>query len=532
MLRVPIRLLVPVAVLSLAGLFTAAMKVPLYTDEIAYHLTQSRAWVENGTYGNLYPQCFPPGAVLGSSWLLQAPKMVGRLLYSWMSSPIQLRLAGVALLASNILLLFLNLRRLLASPTSAAIVTLAVVGTGVTALNWSIHRPEGWLTFITQLLIRCIISGGRDASSLKQKLVLLTIPVAAAMAAAVHANSLYLTPIFLAAIVIQPVPRLWKLAAIILIAWITHARMDMSAAVMACREDPALSALLNSYVLRPGIAWTRPLDFIDQAMTNVIGSSSYLSALLYQRTYPYGWLPQSGLLPIERILNGVTVLAWITTLLCIRPWTAKSPFRSAPDSQPWIFGFGASVLIVAALQSLKLFYSSQLFVILVIYLLAFWQSQDAGSQITSRQRWALVFVTTAIAANSCWTMLKSAVAPAWTTQAMEFQSVQGLTVPTESYSRHVGTIETLAQSCGLFPYSELRNVVVDDLTYWHFRKSKQPLHAFYVGRSSYSRSIRDLETFLITRGSSGVLTRCWELDAHPTLLARATRLGLFCCIKL
>jgi hypothetical protein len=96
------------------------------------------------------------------------------------------------------------------------------------------------------------------------------------------------------------------------------------------------------------------------------------------------------------------------------------------------------------------------------------------------------------------------------------------------YSSIRGTILSAAARCDIKPNSNLKYLVVDEVTYFPFRHSKAPHLMTNIDPRWWGRGIPDLRALLANRGSDGAIVGCHWLPR--SWRSYATRTGEFCCL--
>ena len=109
---------------------------------------------------------------------------------------------------------------------------------------------------------------------------------------------------------------------------------------------------------------------------------------------------------------------------------------------------------------------------------------------------------------------------------------QFLSIPVFGIDKHIEVIRILAKQCGL-PTHDIKNLVVDHMTYYAVNESQNPIHVLYISEAGFGGDLAEgkLEPFLRKLPSPGLLIRCTYLPPQLTKLPRIERDG-YCCINL
>jgi len=434
---------------------------------------------------------------------------------------------GILLLLANGVLFWSNARRMLQSKNDAWLLVTGVLGSGVTFLNWSIHRSEGWLLFALQSSVAILLT--RRARNDRREWW--TLPAACSLgllAISIHPNSLYLAPLFF--LVTWSTSARWhfKLVASTILLFAYSNILQYSDVLLRCEQNPVLGVMLRQYVTSPAQFLEDPSQFMKSMVANGSAVLVYFQSLLYRAAYPYSWLPAEKLTEFPVFMNIAAVLIWTGLIGML---VKRLEFRSRPIQWALAVTLGFAVCSIVFLQKEKLFYSSQLAVPLVFYVLMAAQKPRTEVQRSSLEPRMIVVALCAFL-NAFWLQLHTATADVWSADRLIRATRGTLSMVVPDYQQVNRDLDELMNRCELPMDDALPGLVVDDLTYWRFRKSPRLMHSFYLFRSTYGRTIKALPPFLEAYQSSGVVVRCWELAWQPELYRRAVQHRGLCCINL
>ncbi len=300
----------------------------------------------------------------------------------------------------------------------------------------------------------------------------------------------------------------------------------------SCPQDPGLRQIMAQMAMSPRILFSDPHTFFLILIANLSRIFEYVQSILYSGQYPFGWIPRHPIDILNILVNILTTCTWIAifalaVLGVVR--TAPLALKSRKSSTLTNISLLLTISLIGniSLQSLKNWYSSILILPLIAILLSLvFQTILALHEAKHFKKYFLWIQ--AIAFFSMITNLitfSGSAATEWLTPGAQVEN--GLAFSGFGYAAEIKKIQRAAAQCNLSPGVQYNRLVVDDLTYWLFKETKSPIHAFYVSGSIYASSIKSLELFLRERQSDGIVTRCNEIK-DPSLQKIARRFDQYC----
>ncbi|WP_259741113.1 hypothetical protein [Pseudomonas frederiksbergensis] len=358
----------------------------------------------------------------------------------------------------------------------------------------------------------------------------------------VHPKSLFFLPFLLVALWLttETYHKLIRCALLVYALALFTQVLHESNAIAACKDAPAMQAMLAVNTLLPGMLFSAPLEFFNAASNNLLNfPDKLLLHLTFNPVSQSGWLPpmesSDGYLPylndiIKYLLYVFIVGTHLVSLLIFIINTARRKL-SAPVFLAALLA--SADLFNALFFNIQNFYAATQFlpiaIILAVLLL----------QNVPMPKWrvysAIGYSVILIIATASMTTLLLDVFPNTlknSTSATATLPGQPLSIPVFNTQSHLKSIEKLGASCGL-PPQNARNMVVDHMTYFAYLKAKNPIHVLYVSEFGFGGDLSNgrLLPFLKKLKSPGVISRCEWMPLEFRDVQKSDDMG-YCCVNL
>lgn len=533
------------AVFGLAVLsFGIAVLLPVYTDELAWKLQQSRMHLDALRALGLFPTCGNLSVAIPT--VLLPFRLVDALLYEHLSAPFQLRLGGAVTGLLGVIATVLAVRRLRIVGTAASLALVVSFATlGIMPFLLVINRPDQVLAIAIVLLSLPLLFGAEPAprSRLLDVLYGGLLCFACAFVLSEHPRGLFALPLmllFVARFIGRKPVATAVCAALVAVAAVSLRHWTARA---AC-SDPALEKVLVFDNITFAAAHGQlPLYFWAQWQSWLTDPYQFLFIAQFQLKQHYGsyFVPdgESGML--AELARRLGTRAFLGLLLA-----------------------GAFAFVVAAARSVR-DRRSRLQVLALAALWAFWAASAIGRVQKNEYEAAVMMPVIALAATGSlwaaraelarwfgaarWRLLCRAAfagliglslvnqaallrtyAPkafgAWLRPG--YAQEQRFSVSLFGYDRLRPRIVKTGALCGIDPADRPRRLIVDELTYYAYVRASEPVLATYLDARGWGYAITDYRRLLSKIGSRGMVTGCQWIPTE--LRADAKRNGDFCCL--
>lgn len=519
-------------IFSLASLFAGTLLFPIFTDEIGYFILRNRLALD-GVHIILHPQCGRTNFEWQPPFAWYPISLMRSLAGLLIENPLQVRIIGI-------IKMFINLGLLLFCSSKIAILRkdklfnpygiICLLGS-LGPLIWimSINRPEqsllmGFLGILSIVLIRIekpSLSIGMDLRAV------FGICLASILLFSSHIKAFGFIPFTLLALIFSS--RSWKITAIGLLIsiWIFASSTYSFIALTGCSEDKYLTSVYEQWVLNPLKLIHDPEIFLQKAFYNLKNFSLYIYGILIYSSAPIEWIKTSEVF-ISKLFLKIINPIWVILLSIIAVEMFWGTLRS-DEKKNRIYLLGISSLIgllsIATFQTYKLFYESSFY--LPILIVSWGMLRSHIFPILIEQIHIRFNVLQKLTIASVFALVVSCIQPVLTSINSNLHVKHGYYW--FEYFRRKSNIYDSAELCKIDPYSENTHLVVDDLTYFAFPKLAKPFHVFYIG-DPWGQGIKgNLQDFLVSWKSSGIIARC---DYIPEELREYSIEGIdgICCI--
>ncbi len=536
---------------SFVGYLGLALFVPIYTDEVSWKISSARFFAEKAsTIASSSPQCFSDFGRFTYPITFWLGRAFESLLYSNLSPPLVLRWIGMLHFLFLLLLWQWCLKESQALPSTfntlryRFLVVLPLSMVGVLPFLLSFNRPEMplvlGLTVVAALCLRAEKEAPRTGSqrdwlSGTTQMVVVLVPLILLVFSG-HPKTVFFAPTFLVAI-LSLVRPFWPRVLLVSLLVLCAVNLFLfSRAYYQCPLDPQIDHTIKMYALQPAILWTNPKLFFSTLKYNYGNAHVYLHGLVLKPRFMSSWLPpppRQVHLMIQASASVVCFLvelmgAWVVFSLAHGWWHRR---RSVTSTRYLMSALLVGSVAVMGIQTIKCEYESTLF-IPVLFLLVLLGIRTFNVKLS---RFQVVFSIGVLSGVGVFCLISTFLAfrsslPYWAqAQGKWMEENQPNSISGYHWSQTLEKMRALARECHLKDSPDLKHLVVDDLTYFAFEKTRFPFHALYLSGWQPVEK-RDLRWVALLRRaeSDGVIVRCRYLP--PALFERAVKKDFLCCL--
>jgi len=521
----------------LSGLY-----LPLYSDEVMTKLSMARFFFENGHRVSFFPQCT---ATLGHTiaWVFYPAAGLLSAVYGYLE-PLGMRISGVVLAFVWFALLALWCRRQEPQQWVGRFSFLVTFGAlGVVPYLWVMSRPEHFM--MLPVLALAIIALYRPGAGqyLKQVTAVTLLVVLTSTFFFTHPKSVFFAPFVLVAVWGATRDCAWFVRGgmlVYVLLLVLQALRDASL-LGACQDAPAVQALLALNILRPGLLFESPLEFVLKVGSNVLYFfPRVVQHLMFRPEFQSGWLPPMAhvpsLLKVVNLAVAFAVCAFIAITHMLAGIGVLSALRRRRLSVPLLLAalLAAGDLLNVMLYNLQNFYAAIQYIPISMVILALLFQSSEKDWIGTSLRKCESRVACGVSALSVVSLvaLMVLVTPNVVRNAESpSASVPGqpLSIPVFGAKAHLDSIRELGRQCHI-PEQSASSVVVDHMTYFAYKRDLNPIHVHYVSEDVYGADLKGrLLPFLKGLHSPGLITRCEWVPA--SMRSRQVRNSFdYCCV--
>jgi hypothetical protein len=536
--------------LLLITTFSLTVLLPVYSDELYWKMQLGRIFFDNmetiGVSGS--PSC---GAYAFPVPVLLLPfRILDWLLYGFLDNPLWLRLASVPSAIVSLALIGVEIGRLFRPEIAfwkSITATFAFATLGVLPFGLVVSRPEQLLLLTIALMTiracRLEPAGLKTPPGPMGKWrdwgIGLAVGLAGALALSSHPKAMYFLPIFLIAAA-ATTERIWPRVIALAIPTVTVlAAYPYWSARLACPDDAGFRAGFAERSLIPAIQAGLGHAFLTAQLALSPIKFTFVWLILFGKKHMAEWLPSR---PPSLFVNGVDHAIEALILLLMAAGIAAYGvvvWRVVRSRSGWRPAFAVGALW-ACLWLLSFStgetsdYEGTLMVPLfaLASILSIWLARDAiagffGAHFAALSARTFLYGLVAISIVSQITLL-SIFTPdidAW--RKGGYPAGQEHSASAFNYSEFAPEIVRAAARCGISPGTPARHLIVDELTYYPFRQSYQPILMAYMALVEERQGAAALRQLIGKIGADGMIARC---SAVPNALAAETIAdGPFCC---
>ncbi|WP_156905335.1 hypothetical protein [Chitinibacter tainanensis] len=542
--------LLPVVVV---GLFCCALilgvLVPIYSDEIAVHLSHARFFFDGFVITGLFPQCGDATWLRTPRWF-EYPAILLYPLFYPSGNALHLRIAGIVWALVTIYIFWFLCGKFAATLKSR-------VGLFAFAISICALGPLPYVLVLArseQVLLLCIVV---------ISLVALFFPICPNDTRArvlakwgfwvsllsvfyfAHPKSIFFTPLIFVALYFFSRSIQWwlRLISFLLLSAVTAIFVFDAKNVIQCSAAPGAAKALSSNVANYPVWGVDFFACIGQVSNNIqVSIVKIASRLFFEPVYQSFWLPaqinssQSSVMASNLnsyihvfILSALCLIVLLVVAISMRQLVSKKILDRHLLALSLLLSLCAHLVVYN--PSAWHFYTPGL--IIPVFVLAFLLIAPDLFYFY-RGRVQLLYMMAVpfyiLALLSLFTLLQTTI-PYLMKAAREGEVIihnQLLSTPNFLSKSSAVDLETLVQQCGI-PSVGASRLAVDGTAYGFMQNLHQPIYMLYVGPIGFGMDIKDLRQFLISKKSDGVLSRCDYLS--PALIQRSLQSNGMCCLS-
>jgi len=526
------------------GSFALALFVPVYTDEIAWKIIQSRV-IEDGGKSlalTLEPSCGPYAFAVPT--IIYPFRWIDSLVFAHLTSPLALRLYGFAMAILWLGLVGLFTWDIVRPRLNAGFVTagvLAFATIGVMPFLLVISRPEQVLLIAFTCFLYPLFKPPPPPPppSRARAIVIAVGGVAlASYALTAHPRATFALPLmllFLWRITRRPWIAGCGAAAVLVVAFVSYRDFALR---WACPGDKNIAALFIKLNVGSALEQGQLLNYIIDVLVSLRRTAGwYINEFTLRSKYASDMLPgfKHPLLgwAVELIFSLLVVAgiaAFVFLVLGIRR-DRRDRLAISGVGALWFFYF-ASV----GSRILKFDYEAELMepVMAMASLGSLWlvwprlASHLPPARLALAARTGLSLLLALSVASQAWLLVNDAPYAwgAWTEPG--YARGQPFSITNFGYAALKPQILATARQCGIDPASRPSHLVVDELTYFALADTFQPFFMTYFDQNGWRQGLGDPRPLWRANRSAGMVIGCERIQS--VFADAVTRNGEFCCL--
>jgi hypothetical protein len=524
------------------GSFALACFVPIYTDEIAWKIIQSRVTEDGGQSLalTLEPSCGPYSFAV--PMLLYPFRWVDSLVFRGMTGPLALRLLGF-----GTALLWLALAGAFATDVARTRLSRGVVAAGLIALVTIgvmpfllvISRPEQVLLIAFTCFLYPLMKPAPDPPS-RGRAIASAIGgwALCSYALAAHPRAAFALPLmllFIWRITRRPLVAGCAGAGILAVAFVSYRDFVLR---LACPGDPDIAALFVKLNIGSALEQGKLLPYLSGVLFSLRRTAGwYINEFTLRSKYASDMLPgfSHPLLGwAVELFFSLLVVAGIAAFVML-----TAGFRKRRETRLAVAGVGALWFFYFACvgsRILKFDYEAELMepVMAMAALSSLWLAwprlavRFGGARLAVAARSALTVLLALSVASQGWLLINDAPYAwgAWSKPG--YAAGQAFSITNFGYGRLRSQILATARLCGIDPAARPQHLVVDELTYFAFADSYQPFFMTYFDENGWRQGLGDPRPLWRASKSAGMVVACQRTQS--AFADAVTRNGAFCCL--
>lgn len=520
--------------------------VPIYSDEIAIHLSRARYLFDGFKITGLFPQC-------ESSWLRsplwsEYPAVIFNFIFRPSGNPLYLRISGIAFAVAWFFLVWFFLGKAIQDKGRKFFLwslLISICALGPLPYVMVLARPEQVLLFLLTLF--CIfalyfpILSNDEWYKILGKLSLFFCALSFLYFS--HPKAIFFAPfVFFALYFFSSGATLFiRAMCLLLFLGATYQAVTIAMTVTQCAEAPGVIKVLSDKTLSFADWKTAPVDLLKKAFFNIgIAVDQNIFRLAFTDNYQSSWIPSASIIKASLFVDYVNAInrialyffysAGAVLIVIITLW--KLFLRE--DIARNLLGLsllGGIVLNAVMFNKVAWnFYTPGLMIPLFIFAVLL-VMPDFLSIFRKKAYLLYVFVLPwCVLAFLNLIVLGGTVTPSLIRVAKEGELIiqnQLISTPILWSQQSRETLDHLIEACHL-PYHGASRLAVDGVSYGYMKNMHQPVDVLYVS-IAYGMDIPDLGVFLRNIQSDGILSRCDYLPA--TIVDRSVKLNNMCCLS-
>lgn len=523
----------------LSGLF-----LPIYSDETVIKFFSARFFFDNAEKYALYAQCTN---TLGhaTSWFFYPAAIPFSILYSELN-PLGLRISGMFLGVFWFIILALWCRK--CAPKEWLLLFslfIMVLSLGTLPYLFIMSRSEQFIILPILILSFASTFSQTKGARYSDAFMLIVMTFLVVLVFYVHPKSIFFAP-FLSLVVWVKTVRLWLFLRVGLVLYVfamTFQVYQEASLIGSCTSAPSTAKLLASYTLKPELLLDDPMSFFNRALSNLVHfPERAMSHMKFSPTFQSGWLPPlEEDIPLLGVLNyaifySLSILV-VSAHIGVLILNMFSVFRKQFDVHLLLALFLSLANIAnASLYNQQSFYEGLQYVSIsiIIVLLAYNSLRLNGWRVSFTYNGFICFPLFLLSMVSMISLLYL-IAPNIVKNAkLENSHIpnQPGSIPTIGVGGHIIDIRNLGKRCNI-PDENAKYLVIDNMTYFPYKRSFMPLHITYVGGDYYAPDLQGekLRDFLLALGSPGMIARCDNFPKYFENIMIEGERG-YCCVEI
>jgi hypothetical protein len=528
--------------------FCLGILVPIYSDEVAIHMSRARFFLEDGQLVNLFSQCNSNVTMsVPLTWYPAA--MFYGLLFSapgWIS----LRLTGIVIGLVWLYLLWFWIGKLAQGSASKNVLrALAFSFNGLGVLPFVLILARSEQILILCLVVYCLFSIYWQIEEYERPILKVTKLVIFISLTSIfyytHPKAIFFFPFVMvsAFLIFKKINWPIKISVLILTGLMTFQAIWQAQAISECREAPILARALSQNTIDFHQLAENKTGFYLNAWSNIRHSlGSVLDRLSFVADYQSDWLPHAedhkvgaGIVMLNAVIQKSLFLCVIGMLFVF----AVQLSRQLADRHIRPHTLLASVLVFGLLVHGLIykpdtwhFYTPGLIVpvIILIFLLVLPTNSSPGKSI-KLAGYVFVGYWMFLAVISMSTLLYLMLPHFIKIIHNDNYAIseQPLSTPTFISKVRRNELSGLANKCNI-DTNNAERLVLDTATYFAFKNNKQPINILYVSDYGFGMDIgNNIGAYLNRMNSGGIIAKCAFL---PEVIQKdAVRSGEMCCVS-
>lgn len=512
---------------------------PIYPDEVGFKLWFTRFWQDFPSKTNILPLC--QSYIQPLSWCWYLPSLLLWLSHGLVESLTTYRQVGILFHLLLILLLTSKLyfsipkKILLSSRIIPFILLLALViallELGVNGFFLSTNRQEQiLLTFSTLLLFLFYLPDYQSNTKLKSFFIIALYFFCTMMILYAHPKSLLLTPVFIIiAVRLAGIfnKKKWAMSIIFLILLIQLSGNYFAwSKAIDCSNLPKLNAMLMSFNLNPKNIIYKPFEFFVQLRSNIFTFNREIAQISFKEYTDINYLPPLKLSLSLKLVNYLILLTYgfvliITPLMLLIKYRKDWQAGHYLSSRLLLLTLYSCILLNPMMNSTKCWYDASYLWTLIVINFIFTLSDYLPALINKKNSYLSLIYFLIVGLFSLHCLIRSFELP-----FLNGYSGPSIALIDFNQLKISAELKKIEQVCGI-RISQSKGVILDNLTYFYFQKSKNPMLITYF---FYPHTTTDNFSEFVSRYPvEGFIVRRWGLPQK--LESKYTvQIGRFICI--
>jgi hypothetical protein len=520
-----------------------ALHFPLYPDEVAVRNWHARHFIDSPFQSTGHPFCAESRG-LQQPWVTLIPGIWHTLLHGWADSPTRLREIGVVLglfLAVGLGLMadrqtsapstLATRHRLLAKCAHVLRVPIAIIGLGVFPIFWVTNRNEQ--VIFLGLAVALALHYGVPQSGLRSRAqqvgFALLLMASTALILTAHPKGLFLTP-FLVVLCLRGLTqarlhRAWHVVYLTSTTATAYGAYSFFKTAFACSNYPQFERMVRTMSLDLRLVVRAPRLFLHDVFDNLTSAYRYVQNLGFREGSDVGYLPVAPETPAVSLVNlaihlAVLVIVATAGVTAFRGYVHRARARQFGHASVLPVLLLLAVIVSIAFNVPKVWYDAgYVYALTALGLLV--SLRENHPHFLSSQRGTVAIGSFLAVSLFSQVVFVHRLLP----EFMRGFAGPGIALVHHDQDEYEAELSTLDDACRIDPESSSR-LVVDDYTYWHYKRSRLPMAITYI--EHFIANTEAARRFVAESDSDGVVVRCDAIPSSYSVVTARTR--RFCCI--